>query len=407
MDDQFSLNNIDSLLFQYALQTRELSQKKNAINQQIKVCRAAIAERRTIIEQILNKNKKLDLEIRVKQSTVIHNKENAKSTKATNSLLLQYEETLRDELESRRASYNHDTVSGQQPITEPEKQLKSQTEEDSDSSIDLSSLHLSHTKNSHKTSVDANTGEICEENLVQDIRARSPFPEEASHEVWSRQQVEDQTWPDVIQEQEHETGPEDQFSVVYTFREAFMLEVFSAQEQQSTVSDVGEAEEEMDDRVAVEEEQAPSEEDNEGPAAFPQTSYQENNPQSSLAKMTAVPSTPTFPFNFSPTSSPHRGPSETKSPAFLFSLNPDPGTPGFSGFGFDVGSSQDEDSSFTFTGSFFNEKKTKESKSSDCPEFLFGQPEQSEDFEFAFSSKSPQTTNEDKTKDDFSFSFNF
>ncbi len=31
------------------------------------------------------------------------------STKATNSLLLQYEQTLKEELESRRASYNHDT----------------------------------------------------------------------------------------------------------------------------------------------------------------------------------------------------------------------------------------------------------------------------------------------------------
>lgn len=38
------------------------------------------------------------------------------------------------------------SVSGQQPVTEPEKPLDPQTEEDSDSSIDISSLHLNQTK---------------------------------------------------------------------------------------------------------------------------------------------------------------------------------------------------------------------------------------------------------------------
>ncbi len=42
------------------------------------VCRADIAERRTYIEKIHKKTKKLELEIRVKQNTVIHNKGNAK-----------------------------------------------------------------------------------------------------------------------------------------------------------------------------------------------------------------------------------------------------------------------------------------------------------------------------------------
>lgn len=46
--------------------------------------------------------------------------------------------------------------------------------------------------------------------------------------------------------------------------------------------------------------------------------------------------------SFSPASSKDQGSSETKSPAFLFSLNSDPNTPGFPGFGFDVGSSQEE-----------------------------------------------------------------
>ncbi|XP_070770118.1 protein SIX6OS1 [Enoplosus armatus] len=477
MNDQYSIDNIDSLLFQFALQTVELSQKKNAINQQIKLCRADIAERRSHIETICRNTKKHELEIRVKQSTLIHNKENAESMKAVHSLLLQYEQTLKEELEKRKASYSHDmevyeeriesyktifqsykeyyyqnplaqklltlqaekeeiecrikacndritmkqkelehligpavnsssteklpdSVSGQQPITEPEKQLDPHTEEDSDSSIDISSLNLNQTKilqNGHKTSVEANDEDIHQENKVQDSTACSPSPEEASNELWSCQQLDgnrifissEQRWPDVThtEEQNQETGPEDQ-----------------ALEQQSTVSDIQEAvEEEMEERVDIEEEQAPNKEDNEEFTAFPESSSQETNPQSSPTKMTAVPSTPTFPFDFSPGGAPHRGTSDTKSPAFLFSLNPDPSTPGFSGFEF--GSSQEEDSSFVFTGSFFNEKKTTESSS--CSEFLFGQPEQGEDFQFAFTSKSPQTTNKDNAGDDFPFSLNF
>ena len=40
-------------------------------------------------------------------------------------------------------------------------------------------------------------------------------------------------------------------------------------------------------------------------------------------------------------------------------------------------------------------------------EFLFGQQKQSEDFQFAFSSTSPQATNKENSGDEFPFSFNF
>lgn len=77
----------------------------------------------------------------------------------------------------------------------------------------------------------------------------------------------------------------------------FTLKVFSAYEQQSTVSVIEEAEEdEVEEKVVIDEEQAPSEEDNEGVTAFSHSSSQETNPQSSPAEMTAVPSTPSFPF---------------------------------------------------------------------------------------------------------------
>ncbi|XP_077947291.1 uncharacterized protein LOC120834201 [Gasterosteus aculeatus] len=123
--------------------------------------------------------------------------------------------------------------------------------------------------------------------------------------------------------------------------------------------------------------------------------------------MTAVPPSPTFPFTFSPASPPRQGTSDTKSPAFLFSLNSDPSTLAFSGFGFDRGSSQEEESPFAFTCPLFNEKKNSEPKSSTCPEFLFGQPEQSEAFKFPFLSQNPRTTDKEDTREDFPFSFNF
>ncbi|XP_068559438.1 protein SIX6OS1 [Cebidichthys violaceus] len=459
MNDQYSLNNIDSILFQFALQTRKLSQKKNEINQQIKVSRVDTAERRSYIETIHRNIKRLEEEIRVKQSTVMHNKANAKSMKVTNSLLLQCEHTLKAELQSRKASYHQDTevyeeritgcrktfqshkeyyyqnplaqklltlqaekeeiefrikarddqiimkqkeldqltgpavdasstetppdgVSGQQLVAEPEKQLDRQTEEESNASIDISSLHLNQTQNSNKTSVEANAEEIDEENKVQYSTVYSASSGEENSELWSSQPLDEQRHPD---EQEQETEQEDQVL-------------------QSTVSAV---EVEVEEDVAMDEEWAPSEEDNEGLAAFPQSSSRDKHPQSTPLDMTAVPSTPTFPFNFSPASSPCHSNSDTKSPAFLFSLNSEPSTPGFSGFGFEAGSSQDEESPFAFASSFFNEKKTTEPKSSTCPEFLFGQPEQSEAFQFAFSSKSPQTTNKENTRDEFPFSFNF
>nr|XP_020450461.1 uncharacterized protein LOC109957148 isoform X2 [Monopterus albus] len=459
-----SLNNIDSLLFQFAGQNRELSQKRNEINQQIKVCRADIAERRSYIETLHRNIEKLEEELKMKQSTVIHNKANAQSMKSANSLLLQYEQTLKAELESRKASYNHDTeiyeerivsyrkifqshkeyyyqnplaqklltlqaekeetecrikacddqitmkqqeldhltgplvssssteklpdsVSGQQGTTEPDKQLDPQTEEDGDSSFDISSLHLNQTKNGHKISSEVNAGDVHEENEVQGTVAGCHYPEEASNELWSHGQLDEQSWADEMHTDEQGKQTEVQDQVLA-----------------STVSEVEEAtEDEVEERATINEDQVPSKEDNEGLTAFSQSSTEETNQKSSPAKTTPVPSTPTFPFNFSPASSPHQGTSDKKSPAFLFSLNSDPNTPGFSGFGFDVASSQDEDSSFTFTGSFFNEKKTPESKSSRCPGFLFDQSEQSEDFQFAFSSESPQTTK----KNDFPFSLNF
>ncbi|XP_061579651.1 protein SIX6OS1 [Cololabis saira] len=162
----------------------------------------------------------------------------------------------------------------------------------------------------------------------------------------------------------------------------------------------------MQGGAAQHEEEAAAEEDNQRGTTFSQPLSQESNPHSVAGKTIAVPSTPTFSFSFSPSSSPYQGTPGTKSPAFLFSLNSNVSTPGFTGFGFDANSSQEEDSSFAFASSLFHEKKATE-KPSSCPEFLFGQTEPNEDFSFPFTAKSPHSGGKENTKDDLPFSFNF
>ncbi|KAM9710448.1 uncharacterized protein ACNS7B_024324 isoform 2-T2 [Menidia menidia] len=449
-----SLNDMDSLLFQLALQTRELVQKKHEINQQIKVCRVNIAERRSCIDTMHQNITKLEEEINAMQSTVMQNKVNAKSMKATNCLLLQYEQTLKAELESRRTRYLHDLevyeekmsscrktfqshkeyylqeplaqellklqtekeeiehriktcddhIAGKQKeldlLTAPAvscvstetppgsdfgQQLitEEQTKMDSDSSIDISSLHLSQTACGHKAPAEANAEDIPEQDTVQDSPT-STSPDKASIDKWSFEQINEQSHPDEMNTETPELG--------------------TSQEDQPPVSALATVEDEIKQRAAVDEEQAPSESAAQGNAASPPTALEKAHPQSLPEKPTAAPSTPTFAFNFSPSAS-HGGGSDAKSPAFLFSLSSDPSTPGFSGF--DVGSSMDEDSSFAFAGAFFSEKKATEVKPSSCPEFLFDQAEQSEDFQFAFPAKSPQSANNKSTRDEFPFSFNF
>ncbi|KAM4557791.1 uncharacterized protein PAE49_012847 [Odontesthes bonariensis] len=256
--------------------------------------------------------------------------------KATNSLLLLYEQTLKAELESRKNSYNNDLEVYEERISSCRITLKS-----------------------HKECYFQNP-------LAQELLALQAEKEEIERRI----------------------------------------QAFDDHEQQPTVLGLDDAPlDEMQGSSAEDEEHAPNEDDPQGAAEFPQTSSQGAIPQANplLEKTTAVPSTPTF----SPSSSPHGGTSDAKSPAFLFSLNSDPSTPGFSGFGFDVGASIDEDSSFAFAGSFFNDKKTTRAKPSSCPEFLFDQPGQSEDFQFAFTAKSPQSANKENTRDEFPFSFNF
>ncbi|KAG5833888.1 hypothetical protein ANANG_G00280690 [Anguilla anguilla] len=105
-----------------------------------------------------------------------------------------------------------------------------------------------------------------------------------------------------------------------------------------------------------------------------------------------------------------RKPPESPSPTFLFSMSTTPETAVFSGFdcSFDLGSPKEEDMPFTFTSSYFENRKSSDSKS---PGFLIDQMESQaeEEFELFFSTKSPNQTSagpEQGEANEFSF-FNF
>ncbi|CAL8265810.1 unnamed protein product [Lota lota] len=132
------------------------------------------------------------------------------------------------------------------------------------------------------------------------------------------------------------------------------------------------------------------------------------NPLSPPGRMKLVPSTPTFSINSSPSISPGRGSSHHKSPTFLFSTTSDPSTPSFPGFGFDMGSAQEENTIIMSRCSRYcclNHERVAAG-----PGFLFDETERPEgEFHFSFS-KSPggSGSSQDKAAEDaFPFSFNY
>ncbi|XP_028291263.1 protein SIX6OS1 [Gouania willdenowi] len=460
MSEQYSFNTIDSLLIQLAFDNRELSRKKNELIQQIKVCRADIAEKKLYIETSRDNIKKLEEEICARENTVKHNKANVKSMRMTNCLILQHERILKGDLENKKASYSHDVEMFddriatctkkfesynerylQNPLAQklvvlqaeieeiecrlkacddqitmkqkefdrltavkqhllspgnssqtsfvkqPEKQLVCQQEEHRDASIDLSSLLLEPTQDDGKTSEGTNA-EMHKQNEQESILS-CITPQNASKKVWSCQQFDEQ----LVEKPQHE--PVEDIS-----------SVDGNVEQQSSVPAVQDIMEEVEETEAADEiSSAQGQEISDRAAVMTRDSSQEKEPQSFTAEITPAPSASSFSFNFSPTSSPRR--SETKSPSFLFSMNSNPSTPGFTGFEVETCSSQDEGSLFAFNGSLFNDKKTNDPKSSGSPEFLFGQTEPNDDFQFAFSAESPQSADKGQHRQDFPFSFNF
>ncbi|XP_007577669.2 uncharacterized protein LOC103155780 isoform X2 [Poecilia formosa] len=474
MKEQHLLDNIDSLVFQFAVKTREASQKKNGIQKQIKECRTLITEKKSCIEAIQGYIKNLEEEIRVKQSTVTSNKEKAKSMKVTNSLLRQYEQTLKTELENRKSSYDHDqevyeerfasylqTLQSyketyfQNPIAQKllllqaeigeiesqikhcddcmmmkKKELEHLTDPDAtsysmeklpdgvlgehhtaeeqseqtkeDCSIDMSYIDMNQATRDHEPAAEVNTEEMSEENEPQDPTSCFTASDKSNEELWSLQLSDESGPPEEMHSEAEEAEMSQEEQGHQELDAQSQREGETGTDQQVQVPTLSDPEEVQKDNM---QDKAPDAEDHQEANSFLQTS-QEANLQALSSTETSVFSTPTFTFNFSPTSFHRQGTPDSKSSAFALNLNSNVSIPGFPGFGFDVGPSQEEESSFAFSGSFFNDKKATDAKSSSSTEFLFDQPEQSEDFQFDFTSKSPQSSKKN-SKDEFPFSFSF
>uniref|UniRef100_A0AAV2K3R2 Uncharacterized protein n=1 Tax=Knipowitschia caucasica TaxID=637954 RepID=A0AAV2K3R2_KNICA len=442
MTDGELLKNIDSLLFQCALQTREVSQKKNEINQQIEVYRNYIAKAKSTIETTKTSIKSLEEEIKTKQNTLAQNEAVSKSMKTTSTLVLHYDQTLRTELENRRAMYNRDKEEYEKRIASYKSTLQSYKEyyyknplaqkllglqaenREIETNIkcyddllalkqsELDNLTVVNTSSPEKSLESEKLENELETEPAEDASPVSPQSEEhpilaekaSGGHVEEEQSASTACLPaeltatmDSQQMDEHQEEAETGISETGPHSPALLLlqEKNAAQENQEIELAM---EFEMDE--GPEEEQAANQEEDETMTSLSQTSSQgANQTNTSPTRTKPDPATPTFPFT--PSQSPQIS-DTSKSPAFPFNIHSEPSTPGFFGFG-----AQDEDPASPFSSSFFEEKKTAESKSS--MEFLFNQPEPSEDFQFAFNTKSPESggRSKDKAKGDFPFSFNF
>ncbi|XP_011608970.2 uncharacterized protein isoform X3 [Takifugu rubripes] len=449
MNDQPPPIDIDSVLVQLALQTRENALKKREIHLQIKGFSSDIAGRKALIQALEINIEKLTEEIKSKQNALAHHTETSQSIKASNSRLHQYEQSLKEKAQSQLSSYRQEledlekkytsckntfqsykeyycqhplaqkllklqsdkegierrikaydeeitikekslahltdisTTSDeitdradQKPLKESEKQLSPPAVEDR-ASIDISSFHTVETA--------ANTEDIHEEHDQQDTAHCIAAAEETGNELLStHQQLNEQTSKNEnhSEKQDQETLPE------------------KVNAEQSSVEGTGEEDDQNMNVTAMEEEEASVPENTEV-ASMCTGASQETNLRSPSTTGKTEPSTPTFKFN--PGFSALQETPDNKSPAFPFSLSSDPSPAVFPGFRFDMGSLQDEDISFGFTGPFFSEKKTTDSKAT-SPKFVFNQQKKSGDFQFGFASKSPQKDNKDTG---LPFSFNF
>ncbi|XP_017546938.1 coiled-coil domain-containing protein 18 [Pygocentrus nattereri] len=453
MADQAELTSLDSLLLQLALDTRELSQRKDNLKRQIEICKSNIQEKKSYIDEAQKSLKKLEEEILQKRNTVKCYKENVKSLRGTSELLLQYEKTLESELERRTDSCNQDMKVFQERIEnykavfqqckeeycknplakkllsfqaeneEIEKRIRAKEEQITAIEKELKDLQGGQdTCDSSKTPIESE-----EQEALPSESSFQPEADTASHRDLRPQGTETEQDDAQIEMEEKATeNNHDQAdgcdesnasqvgaigSIVWTKHEMRCVAEQKQEEQTSDMQDCNmntstgsDVMEEMLKVMEVEDQQ-------ETERAAREEGANEGTAPSSPTRLTKVLSTPTFSLNSSPSTSPgHKESSEA--PTFVFSLNAGPSTPGFSGFGcgFDVGSSQNEESPFTFTSPYFTNKRSPETK---LPGFLFDELENhpEEVFPFSFSSKSPQpsssTQEPGETGDTFPFSFNF
>ncbi|KAJ8004391.1 hypothetical protein DPEC_G00135220 [Dallia pectoralis] len=467
MDHNDSLDSLDGLLLQLALQTREITEKRDQLNHQIQISKANVAEKKSFVEVIRGNIQKLEEESDHKQKIVKHLKDSTKRLKGTNTLLLQYEKTLQGELEKRQDHCNQDMKVYQERIESYRKVYQQHKERYCQNPQATNLLLIQGEKEEIERRIKAVEERIkAKEKLLQDLLGHTLPTDKQVESILGVQTAADsykQSDPviatdlhssldtcslrlsqDGHSKQGHGPIEENQEMVFPPTQEAPNSDLWSdteiivntadqvagldqhteiGLEELMNISGPEEGMEEMKERGTKEGEEQPTpfitQEENEGmvaavpPQTFPKTTARKKSPLTP-ARMQAAPSTPTFSLKSTPRCLPgHPDGSTVTSPGFVFSLTsgPSPTTPAFSGFdcGFDMGSAPEEETPFSFTSSYFsNEKKLLGSKSPNG--FPFARPEKSEDgFEFPFNSgcpNQPPVSREKREEDSFAF-FNF
>ncbi|XP_035249280.1 neurofilament medium polypeptide isoform X1 [Anguilla anguilla] len=463
MEEYNSVGNMDSLLFQLVLQTQDLSRSKDEIEKQVEISKLNIAEKKTTIEETKRTVEKLEETMTQKENLVKYYKNNAKSLKVTNNLLIQYEKTLQLELERKQEVFSHDAKMYQERTENYRKVFEQHKARYYENPLVQKLVKAQTEKEEIERRIRACEGQIvAKENELQTLQGNipdPPFTERASESTTAQPPAEpsDGAEPQAEESAQIETG-----------MSSLLLD---PQQNASLVDEPGNGSgerqeaanrnEKQDDEMSMEECAAPSPPadkdawlNKEDGGQLPGPSQQQMNeteaqgeslevlgvveaeqrevdeavqkpvlcgqeekqggggfPQTPPARMSAVPTTPIFSLHASPGQSPgQRKPPESPSPTFLFSMSTTPETAVFSGFdcSFDLGSPKEEDMPFTFTSSYFENRKSSDSKS---PGFLIDQMESQaeEEFELFFSTKSPNQTSagpEQGEANEFSF-FNF
>ncbi|XP_051761986.1 uncharacterized protein LOC127518835 [Ctenopharyngodon idella] len=448
MEEQ-TVNQLDNLLLQLGIETRELAQRKDDLKQQIQICESNIQEKKDYIKTTHITISKLDGEIQQKQNTVRFIKENTKNQQRTGHMLLQYEKTLEAELEKRQDSYKQDMKMFQERIESyrnvfqqykerycqnslAQKLLKIQADNEEierrirviEEQIMEKERELTAALGEEEPVTDGADSKCPDNDGIQTENTES-FDEMVPHQEPIMQRPDEHADEHMAAEdpsEENKDKTAESESQMDTFHHSLWTKRETGEDQMQegdqsqnepqgnvNVSCAPElmvemSEEEEEDHLEVT--TADSQEDTapEGPVC----------PPPSPARIQATPTTPTFSLNNSPSCSPGRQEiSDTKSPAFVFSMNSGPSTPAFSkmGCGFDMGLAAEEASPFTFTSSYFSDKKSPGS----APKFsgfLFDEAEsRQEGFSFSFGTESPQksssTHDASGPADSFPFSFSF
>ncbi|XP_055071315.2 uncharacterized protein [Misgurnus anguillicaudatus] len=450
MEEQ-TVNQLDNLLLQLGIETQELAQRKDDIKHQIQILESSIQEKKDYIDTTQKTIKKLDEEINQKQDTVKFIKENTKNLQQTGNLMLQYEKTLESELEKRQDSYNQDMKIFQERMEsyrdvfqqykdsyclnpEAQKLLQIQAENEKiEKRIRETESQIVEKERELTAALGVNDPIVSTSDGADSNHSNSKCPESETLQTDNNESLGELDCHQDPEMQRPTEETDDRGMIVAEFSEEKDRQDMSESDTEMFNYTSWPKSDSVEDQINQEGVQKQSEKGNEPEENMKSSCVEtlEGNdeedvgktkvgaleetaskgvicPPPSPARMKALLTTPTFSINNSPYCSPEQPDiSESKSPAFVFAAISAPNTPRL-GCDFGMGSTE-EASPFTFTSSYFSDKKSPGSGPK-FSGFLFDEGEsRQEEFSFSFSNDNTQqsSSTQPTTGPDDSFPFTF